>query len=103
MDDSLKEYIVQVVYATRQPAAYQLPSLEPLIAYGASPRASISLAQAARAHAFLMGRAYVAPDDIKALAHDVLRHRIVTTYEAEAEELTSDDLIDRVLESVAIP
>ncbi len=103
MDDSLKEYIVQVVYATRQPASYQLPSLEPLIAYGASPRASIALARAARAHAFLMGRGYVTPDDIKALAHDVLRHRIVTTYEAEAEELTSDDLIERVLESVAIP
>ncbi|MBE7518708.1 MAG: AAA family ATPase [Thermoflexaceae bacterium] len=103
MDDSLKEYIVQVVHATRQPASYQLPALEPLIAYGASPRASIALAAAARARALLMGRGYVTPDDIKALAHDVLRHRIVTTYEAEAEELTSDDLIDRVLESVAIP
>ncbi len=103
LDDSLKDYIVQVVHATRRPAAYQLPALKPLIAFGASPRASIALAQAARAHAFLQGRAYTTPDDIKALAHDVLRHRIVTTYEAEAEELTTDDLINRVLESVAIP
>jgi len=103
LDDSLKDYIVQVVHATRRPAAYQLPALDPLIAFGASPRASIALAQAARAHAFVHGRSYTTPDDIKALAHDVLRHRIVTTYEAEAEELTSDDLIDRVLDSVAIP
>jgi len=103
LDASLKDYIVQVVHATRRPAAYQLPALAPLIAYGASPRASIALARAARAHAFLQCRSYTTPDDIKALAHDVLRHRIVTTYEAEAEELTTDDLINRVLESVAIP
>ncbi len=103
IDDVLKDYIVQLVYATRRPASYRLPALEPLIAFGASPRASIALAQAARAHAFLQGRAYTTPDDVKALAHDVLRHRIVTTYEAEAEELTTDDLIDRVLDGVDVP
>ncbi len=102
-DDALKEYVIQVVHATRKPADYRLPQLTSLIAFGASPRASIAFAQAARAHAFLEGRGYVAPDDLKAVAHDVLRHRIVTTYEAEAEELTSDDIIDRVLERVDIP
>jgi MoxR-like ATPase len=103
IDDALKDYIVQLVYATRRPAAYRLPELQSLIAFGASPRASIALARAARAHAFLQGRAYTTPDDVKALAHDVLRHRIVTTYEAEAEELTTDDLIDRVLDGVDVP
>ena len=88
---------------TRRPAAYRMPELQSLIGFGASPRATIALAQAARAHAFIEGRGYATPDDIKAVAHDVLRHRIVTTYEAEAEELTTDDLIDRVLEGVDIP
>jgi MoxR-like ATPase len=103
IDDALKDYIIQVVYATRRPAAFRMPELQPLIGFGASPRASMALAQASRAHAFLDGRAYTTPDDVKALAHDVLRHRIVTTYEAEAEELTTDDLIDRVLQSVEVP
>ncbi len=103
MDDALKDYIVQLVYATRRPAAYRLPELASLISFGASPRASIALAQAARAHAFLQGRGYTTPDDVKALAHDVLRHRVVTTYEAEAEELSTDDIIDRVLEGVDVP
>ncbi len=103
IDDALKDYIVQLVYATRRPAAYRLPELTSLIGFGASPRASIALAQAARAHAFIEGRAYTTPDDVKALAHDVLRHRIVTTYEAEAEELSTDDIIDRVLEGVDVP
>jgi len=103
IDEALKDYIVQLVFATRRPAAYRLPELASLIGYGASPRASIALAQASRAHAFLQGRAYTTPDDVKALAHDVLRHRIVTTYEAEAQELSSDDLIDRVLEGVDVP
>jgi MoxR-like ATPase len=102
-DDSLKEYVIQVVHATRRPADYRLPQLTSLIAFGASPRASIAFGQAARAHAFLEGRGYVSPEDLKAVAHDVLRHRIVTTYEAEAEELTTDDLIDRVLDRVDIP
>lgn len=103
IDEALKEYIVQVVHATRRPAAFRMPELQSLIAYGASPRASISLAQASRAKAFLEGRSYTMPDDVKALAHDVLRHRIVTTYEAEAQELTTDDLIDRVLDGVEVP
>ena len=103
LDDALKDYIVQIVHATRRPAAYRLPELQALIGFGASPRASIALAQAARAHAFLQGRGYTTPDDVKALAHDVLRHRIVTTYEAEAEEVTADDLVSRVLEGVAVP
>ncbi len=103
LDEALKDYIVQLVYATRKPAAYRMPELASLIAFGASPRASIALAQAARAHAFLNGRAYTTPEDVKELAHDVLRHRIVTTYEAEAQELTTDDLIDRVLEGIDVP
>ena len=103
LDEALKDYIVQIVYATRRPAAYRMPELASLIAFGASPRASMALAQAARAHAFLQGRAYTTPDDVKELARDVLRHRIVTTYEAEAEELTTDDLIDRVLEGINVP
>ena len=103
IDEALKDYIVQLIYATRRPAAYRLPELASLIGYGASPRASIALAQASRAHAFIQGRAYTTPDDVKALAHDVLRHRVVTTYEAEAEELTTDDIIDRVLEGVDVP
>ena len=103
IDDTLKDYIVHVVYATRRPAQYRMPHLQPLIGFGASPRASIALARAARAHAFLQGRAYTTPDDVKSLAHDVLRHRIVTTYEAEAQELTTDDIIDRVLEGIDVP
>jgi len=103
VDEALRGYIIQIVQATRRPADFRLPQLAPLIEFGGSPRATIALAQTARAHAFLQGRAYTTPDDVKALAHDVLRHRIVTTYEAEAEELTSDDLIDRVLDSVDVP
>ncbi|MGK2966428.1 MAG: AAA family ATPase [Tepidiformaceae bacterium] len=103
LDDSLRSYIIQLVQATRRPADFRLPQLTSLIEYGGSPRATIALAQASRAHAFLQGRAFTTPDDVKALAHDVLRHRIVTTYEAEAQELTSDDLIDRVLDSVEVP
>ncbi|MGD9935082.1 MAG: AAA family ATPase [Dehalococcoidia bacterium] len=102
-DDALKEYVVQLVHSTRRPADFRLPELQPLIGYGASPRASIALARAARAQAFIEGRGYVIPDDIKSVAHDVLRHRIVTTYEADAEELTTDDLIDRLLGRVDIP
>ncbi len=103
LDAALKDYCVQIVQATRRPAAYRLPELRTLIAYGASPRATIALARTARAHALLQGRAYTMPDDVKALAHDVLRHRIVTTYEADAEELTTDDLITRVLETIEVP
>jgi MoxR-like ATPase len=103
LDDALKDYIIQLVQASRRPAAFRMPDLQSLIAFGASPRATIALARTARAHAFLQGRAYATPDDVKAMAHDVLRHRIVTTYEAEAQELTTDDLVDRILEGIEIP
>jgi MoxR-like ATPase len=103
MDDRIVDYIVDIVHATREPREYGLTELEPLIEFGASPRATIALAQASRAHAFLRGRAFVTPDDIKAIAPDVLRHRVLTTYEAEAEEVTSDDLVQRVLGRIESP
>ncbi len=103
MDERLRDYIVHLVYATREPEAYRLATLKPLIAYGASPRASIFLAQTARAHAFVNGRGYVEPDDVKAIAPDVLRHRIVVTYEAEAEDVTSEEIVRRVLAGVEVP
>jgi MoxR-like ATPase len=103
MDERIVDYIVDIVHATREPREYGLPELEPLIEFGASPRATIALAQASRAHAFLRGRAFVTPDDVKAIAPDVLRHRVLTTYEAEAEEVTSDDLVQRVLARIESP
>jgi MoxR-like ATPase len=103
LDNRLVDYIVDLVHATREPAAAGLPDLVPLVEYGASPRATIALAQAARAHAYLRGRAFVSPDDVKAMAKDVLRHRVLLTYEAEAENVASDEVIDRVLGAVAAP
>ena len=103
MDDRIMDYIVDIVHATREPAAAGLPDLAPLIEFGASPRATIALAQASRAHAFLRGRAFVTPDDVKAIAPDVLRHRVLTTYEAEAEEVTSDQIVQRVLAKIESP
>jgi MoxR-like ATPase len=103
MDDRIVDYIVDIVHATREPAAAGLPDLAPLIEFGASPRATISLAQASRAHAFLRDRAFVTPDDIKAIAPDVLRHRVLTTYEAEAEEITADEIVRRVLAKIESP
>jgi MoxR-like ATPase len=103
LDDALKDYVIQLVQATRRPADFRMPDLAPLVAYGASPRATLALAHTARAHAFLEGRAYATPDDVKAMAHDVFRHRIVTTYEAEAREMTTDDIIDLILEGIEIP
>jgi MoxR-like ATPase len=103
MDDRIVDYIVDIVHATREPEAAGLKDLAPLIEFGASPRATIALAQASRAHAFLRGRAFVTPDDIKAIAPDVLRHRVLTTYEAEAEEVTSDEIVRRVLATVESP
>ncbi len=103
MDDRIIDYIVDIVHATRAPAEAGLKDLVPLIEFGASPRATISLAQASRAHAFLRGRTFVTPDDVKAVAPDVLRHRVLTTYEAEAEEVTSDDVVARVLAAVESP
>ncbi len=103
MDDRIVDYIVDIVHATREPTAFKLDELDPLIEFGASPRATIALAQASRAHAFLRGRAFVTPDDVKAIAPDVLRHRVLTTYEAEAEEVTSDEIVARVLAKVESP
>jgi MoxR-like ATPase len=103
MDDRIVDYIVDIVHATREPKAAGLDELEALIEFGASPRATIALAQASRAHAFLRGRAFVTPDDVKAIAPDVLRHRVLTTYEAEAEEVTSDEIVSRVLAKVESP
>ncbi len=103
MDDRIVDYIVDIVHATREPEAAGLKDLAPLIEFGASPRATIALAQASRAHAFLRGRAFVTPDDVKAIAPDVLRHRVLTTFEAEAEEVTSDMIVSRVLAKVESP
>src|SRR5436189_2465515 len=96
MDERIVDYIVDIVHATREPKAAGLEDLVPLIEFGASPRATIALAQASRAHAFLRGRSFVTPDDIKAIGPDVLRHRVLTTYEAEAEEVTSDEIVARI-------
>ncbi len=103
LEDALKDYILQIVFATREPSRFGLDGLSSLIGYGASPRATVYLAQAAQAHAFVGGRGYVVPEDVKAIAPDVLRHRIITTYEAEAEEVTAEALIDHILERVEIP
>jgi MoxR-like ATPase len=103
MDEKIEHYILDLVIASRQPAAAGLPHLAPLISYGASPRASISMAQAARAVAMLAQRAYVIPEDVKQIAPDVLRHRIGLTYEAAAEDLTTDDVIKQLLEKVKAP
>ncbi len=102
MDDRIKDYIVQLVFATRKPDDYEL-DLKELIQFGASPRATIFLAQAARAHAFIKGRGYVTPEDIKAIGLDVLRHRIILTYEAEAEEVTPETVITRIFDAVQVP
>ena len=103
VDDQIKDYIVNLVRATRDPAAFQLGDLAPLIDFGASPRASIFLGRGARAIAFLNGRGYVTPQDVKDIACDVLRHRVILTYEAEAEEKTSDDVIREILNAVPVP
>jgi MoxR-like ATPase len=103
VDEKVKEYIVDVVFATREPAKHGLKDLAPLVEFGASPRASIALNLAARAHAFLRHRGYVTPEDVKAVGPDVLRHRLVLTYEADAEEVTSEQIVKRVFEVVEVP
>jgi MoxR-like ATPase len=103
VDDRVKDYIVDVVFATREPQKKGMKELAPLIEYGASPRASIALNLAARAHAFLRHRGYVTPEDVKAIGPDVLRHRVVLSYEAEAEEVTAEDIVRRVFEVVEVP
>ena len=103
MDEKIEKYIVDIIFATREPASYNLEKLQSLIAYGGSPRASISLAKAARAYAFIRRRGYVIPEDVRAVCHDVLRHRIGLTYEAEAENITSEDIITEILNNVIVP
>jgi MoxR-like ATPase len=102
VDEKIKQYILDIVFATRDPVRFGL-DLGALIAYGGSPRASLYLSLAARAHAFLERRAYVTPEDVKAIAMDVLRHRVIITYEAEAEEMTSEDVVQRILDSIEVP
>ncbi len=103
VDDKIKEYVLDLVLTTRQPGKNGLSDLSTLISYGASPRASINLIIAARAHAFLKGRGFVTPEDIKQIAPDVLRHRIITSYEAEAENITTDHLVQRILDHTEVP
>ena len=103
VDDKIKDYVLDLVITTRQPGNNGLRDLNNLISVGASPRASISMIQAARAHAFLKGRGFVTPEDIKQIAPDVLRHRVITTYEAEAEGITSDQIVRRILDHTNVP
>ena len=103
LDQKMRRYIIDLVVATRDPKASGINDLQDLISFGASPRATLFLARAAKGLALVRGRGYVIPEDVKEIAHDVLRHRLVTTYEAEAEEITTDDLVDRLLDRVEVP
>lgn len=103
LDEKVEQYILEIVFSTRQPANYNLPELAPLLQYGASPRASIALAKASRAMAFLNRRAFVTPDDVRAVCPDVLRHRIGLTFEAEAENISQEAIVERILGKVVIP
>lgn len=103
IDEKIENYIVDIVFATRQPSKYGLSDLQSIISFGASPRASISLALAARAYAFLQGRGYVIPEDVRAVCHDVMRHRIGLTYEAEANNINADEVITDILDKVVVP
>jgi MoxR-like ATPase len=103
MDEKIDRYIIDIVFATRNAEEYGLKDVSPLIAFGASPRASINLKLAAKAHAFLRRRGYVTPEDVKAIGLDVLRHRIIVTYEAEAENVNSEDIVRRVLNHIEVP
>ncbi|MFV0530505.1 MAG: AAA family ATPase [Flavobacteriales bacterium] len=103
MDEKIEHYILDIIFATRFPEKYGLENLKPLISFGSSPRGSINLATAAKAHAFLMKRAFVIPEDVRAIVHDVLRHRIGITYEAEAENMTTDDIINQIINAIQVP
>ena len=103
VDGKIKEYILDLVAATRQPDQWNLKDLTGLVQFGASPRAGINLVKAAKAHAFLAGRAYVLPEDVKAMVHDTMRHRLIPTYQAEADGVTSDQMLDRILAAVPVP
>jgi len=102
IDEKIKDYILAIVFATREPEKYNL-DIKDYLRYGASPRATINLTMGARAHAFMQGRGYVTPQDVKSIAQDVLRHRVIISYEAEAEELTSEDLIEKILSEIPVP
>ncbi len=103
MDEKIEKYILDIVFATRYPEKYKLESLKPLISYGASPRGSINLALAAKCYAFIKRRGYVIPEDVRAVVYDVLRHRIGITYEAEAENITSEDIISKIINEIEVP
>ncbi len=103
MDEKIEKYIIDIIFATREPQEYGLAKLTPLISYGGSPRASISLAKAAKAYAFIKRRGYVIPEDVRAVCHDVLRHRIGLTYEAEAQNITPEEIVTDILNSVEVP
>ncbi len=103
MDEKIERYIVDLVFATREPEQYRLSNLQPLIAYGSSPRASISLAIASKAYAFIRRRGYVIPEDVRAVAYEVLRHRIGLTYQAEADNVVSEDIITSIINAVEVP
>ncbi len=103
MDEKIEKYILDIIFATRNPEKYGLSELKPLISFGASPRGSINLALAAKCYAFIKRRGYVIPEDIRAVVHDVLRHRIGITYEAEAENVTSEDLINKIVNVIEVP
>ena len=101
--DELRQYIIDVVFATRNPEDYKLSKLKPLIAYGGSPRASINLALASKAYAFMKRRGYVIPEDVRSVCFDVMRHRVGLTYEAEAENVTSENILNEILNAVEVP
>ena len=103
MDEKIEKYIVDIIFATREPSEYGLSKIAPMISYGASPRASIALAKASKAYAFIKHRGYVIPEDVRAMCHDVLRHRIGLSYEAEAENVTTEDIITDILNAVEVP
>ncbi|MDY6318408.1 MAG: MoxR family ATPase [Prevotella sp.] len=103
LDEKIEQYIADIVFATRYPDRYQLPELKQMITFGGSPRASINLAKAARAYAFIKRRGYVVPEDVRAVAHDALRHRIGLSYEAEASNVTSEDIISQIINKVQVP
>jgi MoxR-like ATPase len=103
MDEKIERYIIDIVFATRNPEEYKLPKLKPLIAYGGSPRASINLALAAKTYAFMKRRGYVIPEDVRSICFDVMRHRVGLTYEAEAENVTSENILSEILNAVEVP
>ena len=103
MDEKIEKYILDIVFATRDPKKYKLDELSGLIQYGASPRASIYLTVASKAYAFIQGRGYVTPQDVKSIGYDVLRHRVIVSYEAEAEEKTSEDIIKKIFDEIEVP